>query len=155
MTAKREDIVDNIQAELGEDYTKADCNKFFEAVFAAIMTTCKEHEACRSPLGTFKWVNKAERQAFNPRQREKVTVAAYSTITFKASSAIKETQEKVPTKAPAKAKTATAKAPAVPVKATAKAKVTVAAAPAPAAKKPVAKAPPAKAPAAKKPVAKK
>lgn len=146
MTAKREDIVDNIQAELGEDYTKADCNKFFEAVFAAIMTTCKEHEACRSPLGTFKWVNKAERQAFNPRQREKVTVAAYSTLTFKASSAIKETQEKVPTKATAKAKT-TAKVPAAPVKATAKAKATVAA---PAAKKPAVKAPPAKTPAKKK-----
>ena len=128
MTAKKEDLIERVQTELGEGVTKKDAERYIHAVMDSILAVAKEHEQVRTSVGTFKWSHKNGRTARNPANGEPVEVAPYSTLAFRPAPAIRE--QDAPVKKAGKTAAAKPAAKAAP-------KATVKAAPA----KPVAKAP--------------
>lgn len=118
MSAKKEDLIATIQASLSAEgfaATKVQCEMVLGVVLTSILDTAKASEQIRTPIGTFRFVEKAARNALNPRTGEAVAVPAYKTLTFKASSTVKEISEAAPAKkvaAKPAAKAAPAKAPA-------------------------------------------
>lgn len=120
MTAKKDDLVASIQAQLGDhSATKKEVELFLNAVLNGLLETAKAHGSVRSVLGTFKWVNKPARKAYNPKSNTFIDVGPYETLQFKTAPSVRKLPE-VP-KAKAKVE-ATAKKAAVAKPATKKAK---------------------------------
>lgn len=111
MTAKKEDLVNAIQAELGDSITKKEAEQYLSAVLNGILATAKEHGAIRTTLGCFKWVNKPARKAFNPKSGEHVDVGAYDKLTFKTAPSIRQSASIPEVKPVAKKPAAKASAP--------------------------------------------
>lgn len=108
MAAKKDDLIAKIQANLGDLTTKKDAELYLNAVLSGILDTVKEHESVRTVLGSFKWVTKPARKAFNPKNKVFVDVAAYDTLTFKTAPSIRQADSIPPVaKTSAKAKTET------------------------------------------------
>ena len=117
MTAKKEDLIERVQANLPEGTTKKDAESAIHAVMDAILSVAKEHEQIRTSLGTFKWVHKNARTARNPANGESVEVAPYSILAFRASPSLREADapaKKAKTDAKPATKAAPAKAAAKP-----------------------------------------
>ena len=112
MTAKKEDLVASIQAQLGEhSTTKKEVELFLNAVLNGLLETAKAHGSVRSVLGTFKWVNKPARKAYNPKSNTFIDVGPYETLQFKTAPSVRKLPEVPKVKAKTEA-TPTAKKPA-------------------------------------------
>lgn len=114
MTAKKDNLITAIQAELADStVTKKDTEAFLNAVLNGILATAKEHGSVRSILGTFKWVKKPARKAYNPKSKTFIDVGPYETLQFKTAPSVRKLpeipKEKPVEKKAAKAKPATAK----------------------------------------------
>jgi len=92
MAAKKEDLIAKIQANLPADTTKKEAELYLHAVLTGILETVKEHEAVRTVLGSFKWVTKPARKAFNPKNGVFVDVAPYDTLQFKTAPSIRQSE---------------------------------------------------------------
>ena len=83
-------LVDCIQAKLGEDATKKCAEAALTAVLGAITDAVKGGDKVQLiGFGTFEVRERAEKQARNPRTGEVITVEATKVPAFKAGSALK------------------------------------------------------------------
>jgi nucleoid DNA-binding protein len=96
MSATKDDLCKAFRTALEENnivvndmsYKKA--GAIVDLALDTILQLVKTNEQIRTPIGIFKFVEKSARKAINPRTGEKVDVAAYKTLTFKAAKSVKE-----------------------------------------------------------------
>lgn len=86
------DLVEAVASELGE--TKAAASRAVEAALAAIAEGIRTHgKVTISGFGTFEKKRRAARAGVNPASGERMTIPASTTVSFKASQALKESVE--------------------------------------------------------------
>ena len=75
-----------------ESVTKVAAEEMYEAVFGALVDTLEVGEEVAVPgLGRFKIVERAEREAHNPRTGDAVVVPAHKALKFVPAKGLKET----------------------------------------------------------------
>lgn len=82
-------LVDCIQAKLGEDATKKCAEAALAAVLGAISEAVKEEKVQLVGFGTFEMKTRAARTGRNPQTGEEMKIAASTTLSFKPSSVFK------------------------------------------------------------------
>ncbi|MBR5887627.1 MAG: HU family DNA-binding protein [Akkermansia sp.] len=87
-------LVNCIQAKLGEDATKKCADAALSAVLGAITDAVKGGEKVQIiGFGTFEMKTRPERTGHNPQTGKAITIPASSTLAFKPSSSFKVTIE--------------------------------------------------------------
>lgn len=87
-------LVDVIQAKLGEGATKKCAETALSAVLAAIGESARKEKVQLVGFGTFEMKTRAARTGRNPQTGAAMKIAASSTLSFKPSSAFKTVAKK-------------------------------------------------------------
>lgn len=96
-------LVDSIQVKLGEGATKKCAEAALNAVLAAISEATRAGEKVQLiGFGTFAMKERGARTGRNPQTQEVMKIPAFSTLTFKPSSAFKTVKKPAAKKAAAK-----------------------------------------------------
>lgn len=86
---KKSEIIDALVEKTG--LTKTEVTKVYEGTFELIKEELgKGNDVAVSGFGTFKTVDRAERNGINPLTKEPLKIPARKSVTFKAGSALKE-----------------------------------------------------------------
>jgi DNA-binding protein HU-beta len=84
------ELIESIQAALGNDATKRSADEALEAVLSSIAQGVKKDKKVQIiGFGTFEVKNRAARQGRNPKTGEAMQIAASSSVGFKPSSVLK------------------------------------------------------------------
>jgi len=84
------ELIDAIQAALGNDATKRNADDALEAVLSSIAAGVKKDQKVQIiGFGTFEVKNRAARLGRNPKTGESMKIAASKSVGFKPSSALK------------------------------------------------------------------
>jgi DNA-binding protein HU-beta len=84
------ELIDAIQAALGNDATKRNADEALEAVLSSIAAGVKKDQKVQIiGFGTFEVKNRAARLGRNPKTGESMKIAASKSVGFKPSSALK------------------------------------------------------------------
>lgn len=87
------ELVEAVQQELGSEATKKCAEKAVASVLKAIQEGLKKDQKVQLiGFGTFAVKDRAAREGRNPKTGEKMTIPASKVVSFKASSALKETK---------------------------------------------------------------
>ncbi len=85
------ELIESIQAALGNDATKRSAEEALEAVLSSIEKGVKKDKKVQIiGFGTFEAKERAAREGINPKTGEKIQIAKSKTVGFKASSRLKE-----------------------------------------------------------------
>lgn len=87
-------LVDSIQARLGEGATKKCAEKALSAVLGAISEGVLKEKVQLVGFGTFEMKTRAARTGRNPQTGEEMKIAATTTLSFKPSSVFKTAEPK-------------------------------------------------------------
>ena len=87
-------LVDVIQAKLGEGATKKCAETALSAVLAAIGESARKEKVQLVGFGTFEMKTRAARTGRNPQTGAAMKIAASSTLSFKPSSVLKTVAKK-------------------------------------------------------------
>lgn len=86
----KSELIDAIQAALGNDATKRAADEALEAVLSSIVKGVKSDKKVQIiGFGTFEVKSRAERTGRNPKTGESMKIAASKSIGFKPASALK------------------------------------------------------------------
>lgn len=86
---RKKDLIEIIATD--NEITKTKAKEFIESFLSAIQTALVHGEEVElNGLGKFKVNERKERTGINPLTKEKITIAAAKTVTFKPSNSIKE-----------------------------------------------------------------
>lgn len=86
----KSELIDAIQAALGNDTTKRAADEALEAVLSSISAGVKKDKKVQIiGFGTFEVKERASRQGRNPKTGESMQIAASKSVGFKPSSALK------------------------------------------------------------------
>ncbi len=89
---KKAELID-IVSEKVEGVNKTQVGDIYDAIFETIERAVVEdtkHRYVVNGFGTFKLSHNKEKKGRNPATKEEITIPAYTTIKFSASSAVKE-----------------------------------------------------------------
>ena len=85
------ELVDAVLKNLGENFTKKQAAHALESVLTGIQAGLKLDEKVQIlGFGTFSVTHRDARQGHNPKTGEKMTIPASKSVSFKASSVLKE-----------------------------------------------------------------
>jgi DNA-binding protein HU-beta len=85
------ELIETIQAALGQDATKRAADEALEAVLSSIVKGVKKDRKVQIVgFGTFEVKQRAARTGRNPKTGESMPIAASKSVGFKPSSALKE-----------------------------------------------------------------
>ena len=85
------ELIDAIQAALGNDATKRSADEALEAVLSSLEKGVKKDKKVQIiGFGTFEVKERAAREGINPKSGQKIQIAASNTVGFKASSRLKD-----------------------------------------------------------------
>ncbi|MCI6980668.1 MAG: HU family DNA-binding protein [Akkermansia muciniphila] len=83
-------LIEAIQAELGEGATRKSAAKALDATLAAIRKAVVKEKVQIIGFGTFETRTRAAREGRNPATKEVITIPPCSYVAFKASTMLKE-----------------------------------------------------------------
>jgi len=85
------ELIEAIQAALGNDATKRSAEESLDAVLSSIEKGVKKDNKVQIiGFGTFEKKDRAAREGINPKTGQKIQIAASKTVGFKASSRLKD-----------------------------------------------------------------
>ena len=92
--SSRQELIDQVQRDMGEDTTKADATRAVDAVFGGVTKLLTKRGGDGTVqlvgFGTFRIVKRAQRKGRNPQTGEEIKIKASKSVSFKAGKALKE-----------------------------------------------------------------
>jgi len=87
----KEELIESVQAQLGEDCSKSQAKKVVESVLASIQEGLQKDEEVSLPgFGAFSVRHRAARKGVDPRTRQPIDIKASKTVGFKPGKPLKE-----------------------------------------------------------------